>query len=739
MVSNLRQEATRLSASGLNVLPAIKAEKRPVGSWQAFRTQRRAVDDAFDRCDALAVVCGAVSGNVEIIDFDAQAVDFDDWAQRVAELDADAAEALFSCVLEETQNGGRHLAYRCETAVDGNLKLTTRTVDGAPKTTVETRGEGGIVIVTPTDGYRVIRGDWAALPILPAATRKTFLDAARSLSEPVEKPTQPAPSPVASRSTFSGDSIADELRANGELQRRLTAHGWRYVETRGGNEYWRRPGKSDGVSATLNLEKQCFYVFTSNVAPLEPNRAYSPLQTIAALDFDGDEKAAARHYLDERDAAQPLTTVDFVVEPTRKRETKEKEKSEVVFPQELLRCGGLLEELMSYTESQEYKPQPTLRFAGALALMSYLTARKISTFGSTRSNLYVVGLAESGGGKEAARLSNSKILTACGAPAFPEQYKSASALWKTIRLHGAVFSQIDEYGLYLKAVNSDTSHLKALTGAMLRAFSLASHEKIVVDVGATDHKDDAEPFVYPSFTFYGTTTYTDFVDAMTEKQLSNGFSSRCTFLAGDRDATRNYRDYEGYVAPSPSESLVKRCREWLGYRSTFAVEIPTAFDVPRTSAANEILLDNEKRAELAQQGASEVERAFFSRVAEKTKKYALIFAASKFGPNEETLKIDETCARQAVALSEYEVAFFRRLLDEEIATSASEAIVKKVKKWIKTLEDKYFTKSEFTRKFQRLSANERNEALQTLVDLDVIEKTVVKTGKTNKTLYVITD
>lgn len=310
----LRVEASRLSASGLNVLPAIKAEKRPVGAWQAFRTQRRAVDGAFDRCDALAVVCGSISGNVEIIDFDAQAVDFDDWAQRVAELDANAAEALFSCVLETTQSGGKHLAYRCETAVDGNLKLTTRTVDGAPKTTVETRGEGGIVIIAPTDGYRVIRGDWAELPTISQATRQTFLDAARSLSE-TPKPAPKTPN-VAPRSPFSGDSIADELRTNGELQRRLTARGWRYVDTQGDNERWRRPGKTDdGISATLSLSKGCFYVFSSNAYPFEASRAYSPLQTIAALDFGGDEKAAARHYLDERDAARPLETVDFAVEP----------------------------------------------------------------------------------------------------------------------------------------------------------------------------------------------------------------------------------------------------------------------------------------------------------------------------------------------------------------------------------------------------------------------------------------
>lgn len=313
----LRVEATRLDRAGLNVLPAIKAEKRPVGSWQTFRTQRRAVDGAFDRCDALAVVCGAVSGNVEVIDFDAQAVDFDDWCQRVAELDADAAQALFSCVLETTQSGGKHLAYRCETPVDGNLKLTTRTLDGAAKTTIETRGEGGIVIVAPTAGYTVVRGDWAALPVVSAATRKTFIDAARSLSDAPKEPpkTPPSPAPVAPRSTFSGDSIADELRTNGELQRRLTAHGWQYVNTQGANERWRRPGKTDdGISATYQLPEGPFFVFSSNAFPFEANRAYSPLQVIAALDFGGDEKAAARHYLDERDATGPVLP-DIIVEP----------------------------------------------------------------------------------------------------------------------------------------------------------------------------------------------------------------------------------------------------------------------------------------------------------------------------------------------------------------------------------------------------------------------------------------
>lgn len=736
MSFDLKQEATRLNESGLNVLPATKTLKRPVGSWREYREKRRAVDEAFDRCDALAIVCGAISGNVEIIDFDAQAVDFDDWSQRVAELDENAAQTLFSCVLETTQNGGKHLAYRCETPVDGNLKLTTRTLDGTPKTTIETRGEGGIVIVTPTAGYTVIRGNWAALPVVSAATRKTFLDAARSLSDAPKKTPSPRVKPRAI--VDNGDSIADWMRTQGIIPRLLTANGWRYVETRGDNEHWRRPGKNDGVSGTLNLEKLCFYVFSSNAAPLEPNRAYSALQLAATFEFGGDEKAAARHYADERDSTNAVSSLpDIIVEPTKRKAARAKERP--AFPESLLNVGGLLGDLMNYTESQEYKPQPTLRFAGALALLSYLTARKISAYGKTRTNLHVVGLADSGSGKDAARSVNARILAACGAPAYPERYKSASAFWKTIQLHGAVFSQIDEFGLFLQAVNNDTAHLKALTEAMLRAFSLSCYDKVVVDVGATNLKDESEPMAYPAFTFYGTSTFTDFVESMTEKQLTNGFSARCTFFAGDSDPPCNYREYDGYIAPSPPESLVKRCREWLNFRATFAIEIPDAFDVPVDSDANRALREIQEKAEAAQIGASEAERTFFARIAEKAKKYALLFAASKYGADENALRIDLDCAQNAAALCEYETSFFRHLLENEIATSKSESHVLKAKKWFKNLENKQFTKSEFTRKFQRLSTTERRDLIQTLQDLGIVERVVVKADRANKTVFCVTE
>ena len=70
----------------------------------------------------------------------------------------------------------------------------------------------------------------------------------------------------------------------------LQRHGWALAKA-GDNEYWRRPGKTSGWSATL--KDGVFYVFSSSAAPFEQNRAYSPFSVYAMLEHGGDFAAAA--------------------------------------------------------------------------------------------------------------------------------------------------------------------------------------------------------------------------------------------------------------------------------------------------------------------------------------------------------------------------------------------------------------------------------------------------------------
>ncbi len=113
--------STEYRNAGLCVLPAIRADKRPATPWKQY--QHTLPTDAQIRQwfrnpqDAVCVVAGGVSGNVELIDFDLRGELFEVWAERIPE------ELLSRLVIESSQSGGKHVIYRCEAQVNGNMKL----------------------------------------------------------------------------------------------------------------------------------------------------------------------------------------------------------------------------------------------------------------------------------------------------------------------------------------------------------------------------------------------------------------------------------------------------------------------------------------------------------------------------------------------------------------------------------------------------------------------------------------
>ena len=285
----LASEARRLAESGLSVLPAKLAEKRPaVHGWKRYQTVPGTPDQVSQWCDnagvdAVCIVCGNVSGGVEMIDFDQQAVAYGGWAEMIP---GDLLERL---VVERSQSGGKHVVYRHEGEPVGNRKLAER-VDsetGEIQTVIETRGEGGLFLCSPSPGYELEQGDLADLPVLTADERETLIRSAMSLTTAPQKP-------VGTR-TASGDTNTrpgDDFNARGDIRPILRQRGWTLIRP-GENEQWRRPGKSKG-SLSATLRDGVFYVFSSNAAPFEPGTAYAPFAVYAMLTHDGDFERAAR-------------------------------------------------------------------------------------------------------------------------------------------------------------------------------------------------------------------------------------------------------------------------------------------------------------------------------------------------------------------------------------------------------------------------------------------------------------
>jgi hypothetical protein len=83
----------------------------------------------------------------------------------------------------------------------------------------------------------------------------------------------------------------DDFSARGDVRAVLQKAGWTLVKP-GENEYWRRPGKDRGWSATL--KDRVFYVFSSNASPFLPSKAYDPFAVYTMLEHGGlFPKAAA--------------------------------------------------------------------------------------------------------------------------------------------------------------------------------------------------------------------------------------------------------------------------------------------------------------------------------------------------------------------------------------------------------------------------------------------------------------
>jgi hypothetical protein len=250
-------------------------------------------------------VAGAISGNVEMIDFDCAAEAYATWRELV---DIEVPGLTTRLLLERSQSGGKHVVYRSASCVPGSTVLARKrivTADDSPSTycgkeylphkadgkwqiepvLIETRGEGGIFLCAPSPGYMLEQRTFDDLPVVSDAERQAMVRAAESLDELPKRLLCPCPSSV------EASRPGDEFNERGDIRPVLRRHGWHLVRP-GHNEHWRRPRKDRGWSATFNGE--VFFVFTSNAPPLELKKGYSKFGVYALLEHGGDFAAAAK-------------------------------------------------------------------------------------------------------------------------------------------------------------------------------------------------------------------------------------------------------------------------------------------------------------------------------------------------------------------------------------------------------------------------------------------------------------
>jgi phage/plasmid-associated DNA primase len=288
-------------------------------SWKGYQAQRPTEEQIRqwfppDTLMGMGIACGPVSGvTIAGVPYGLEVIDVDD-AETLAEFVEAAnwqglSDLLQRLLHQRTPGGAGHFAYCCAEWA-GNTVLARRPgKPGEPQfvTLIETRGAGGQVVVAPTPpgihpehperGYELVRGSWERLPIITPAERQALGELARSFNTcvtPSQVHTPPGAGGPMATGTRPGDTL-NQTASRDWWHALLERHAWTCVHRRGDIDYWQRPGK-DGKqwSATLGACGPYFYVFSTNAAPFEPERAYSAFSVYTLLEHDGDFTAAAR-------------------------------------------------------------------------------------------------------------------------------------------------------------------------------------------------------------------------------------------------------------------------------------------------------------------------------------------------------------------------------------------------------------------------------------------------------------
>ena len=775
-----RDFAMKLLEAGLCVLPAVTKEKQPVGKWKIYQ---RALPNEVELTrmlrdgDGLCLVSGAVSGNLEVIDFDMAGELYPAWCEAVDAASPGLRERLY---VEHTPSGGVHVIYRCEDAVEGNTKLAQRSVPCESEDDVEiagksykprkradtetfhvvlapieTRGEGGICLVAPSPNYVCQQGSLLTLPVLSAAEHAVLRDAAIGLNEyvpPVTPWTHAKASGVAKHADSDGDlRPGDDFNQRGDVREVLIKHGWRLVRP-GENEYWSRPGKSVGTSATLKAG--VFYVHSTNATPFEPLEAYPPFGVFALLEHDGNFSKAARalrklgygsktsptqgSVMKKTAPTTPQPVVDSLAQHDISVSDGDEEGDAVSapdatdpgqFPTHLLNVPGFIGEVVEHNLATAHREQPIFALAGAIALQAVLAGRKVRDERGNRTNLFILSLGFSGAGKDHARLINKAILEAADATHLDGQEELASdaGLVSMVSEQPAVLLQMDEFGRWLRMIGDPKkSALQfAVVTTLMRMYSTAG----TVFRGKAYSESARNPTVQqPCVVLHATTAPEHFRKALTPDSMVDGFIARLFVFESTSMPTRQWR------AQRPVPQLIVDAASW--WTTYVPVQQGKRYEptlVDTTPGGRSVFDELAAKAERAMLVPREDVRSVWARAEEKAARLALIFACSR---HRERLVIDGEAAMWGCELSEYLTRKLLYMADQHVASSDFDADQKWILREI-IANGGSITATGLHRVAKRLDPTRRENILRNLRETGQVKEVQVATKGRPATIFQV--
>lgn len=517
----------------------------------------------------------------------------------------------------------------------------------------------------------------------------------------------------------------------------------RYIQTIPGSAEGGRTHSAYRVAAVLTIDYQLEdsqalpllhgWDLMNNVPPIQHDPKYGEKELIKLID-----NVRRYHKKSVGDKLQPDVEINIPMVDTRLRDTgaaepiTEERKTvrqlsgkRVLAP--YMQPGGILQQICEYIDAGAYCVQPELSLAAAVAFFGAVLGRTVKDETNTRTNLYVIGTAPSGSGKDRALAALNDI--AAGADMMeiigPSGFRSGSALLKTVAATPQIIALIDEAGLFFRGVSiagKTSSHATEIISNILALYSRSA--SVYKPIAAAGYS--LPEINQPSLSIYGATVPDSLYDGLPKEAISNGFFARTLIVPG-----REKPAEKEPVTVDVPEALCQALRGWKDKARSvgnLAQENPKPFLVPFETGVKEFYLARRKECKERGRAAGEPLATLWTRAVEIGKRVALIHACS-LDCHTPTLTLES--ARWGCGFVEAVTELMVQNIRDNVVENESERSHKRVAALIRSYKGG-ITKSELTRKTQWIiNRRVRDDILDTLLesrDIKLCDGSAVKSG-----------
>lgn len=429
--------------------------------------------------------------------------------------------------------------------------------------------------------------------------------------------------------------------------------------------------------------------------------------------------------------AAPISAPEKKEKPIKESSKSKQEKTKGYVPKfgfdPMTLPGGIGETIRWITKHAIYE-QPELALLNVLAFAGAVFGRRYASPVNTRTNIYMVGIARTGGGKEHSCGMITRLAMESGLSPYmgPNSIRSDIGLLKGLMTQSSQLLMIDEFGMMMQALSDRGADFnkKSIITAITKLYSKSG--------SAYNHGDVSDPraakiiLAAPNLCIYGTTTEESYVPSLRRIAIVNGELNRFIVIPSRNKLIPKRR----MPVMEKNEDLVNWWHDYApSIRDKLAVTANSATTVPDPTIVEWGDCDDMQYKILMEQTAMcESEhpmRFLWSRLYENTIKIAMIFAIAR---DKESPKFEAIDLEYAYSIVKSSVEYMSDLSATGMAETQQESDHLEIMNAIREVGT--ITRRDLLRKFRKYKKREMDDIIGGLVEEEslMIERTVPATG-----------